>query len=149
MVKESTFAKLFTSKIEVAPLYMGYNSKDEEIVIYVKETGNPQHEKTQRKYGKLLEKSRKNRKRHRAIMAKIVAESIIDTWKGVLDKEGNVIEPTLENKVDALVSFKKLFFEVLDFASDSSNYQEDEDDDDDIQEEEDDVVSAEDATEKN
>ncbi|RLD57849.1 MAG: hypothetical protein DRI97_04450 [Bacteroidetes bacterium] len=140
---------MFTSKIEVAPLYMGYNSKDEEIVIYVKETGNPQHEKTQRKYGKLLEKSRKNRKRHRAIMAKIVAESIIDTWKGVLDKEGNVIEPTLENKVDALVSFKKLFFEVLDFASDSSNYQEDEDDDDDIQEEEDDVVSAEDATEKN
>lgn len=129
MANKSTFDDLFTSRLEIAPLYMGYNSKDEEITFFVKETGNKDHEKVQRKYAKMLERSRKNQKRHRAIMAKIVAESILDSWKGVLDKKGNEIEPTTENKIEALVRFKKLFFEVLDFASDATNFQGEEDDD--------------------
>jgi len=129
---KSTFDDLFTSRLEVAPLYMGYNSKDEEIIFYVKETGNPLHEKIQRKYQKLLERSKKNRKRNRAIMCKIVAESLLDTWVGVLDTSGETIEPTLENKIDSLFRYKKLFYEILDFAADSSNYQDDAPDDDEV-----------------
>jgi len=128
--KESSFDELFTTKLDIAPLFMGYNSKEEEIIFYVKETGNKKHESSQRKYSKLLEKSRRNQTRYRAVMAKIVAESILDSWKGVLDKDGNEIESTLENKIDALIKYKRLFFDVLDFASDVANFQDQDDDDD-------------------
>lgn len=146
---QSTFQELFTSKLDVAPLYMGYNSKDEEIIFFVKETGNKEHEKCQRKYAKPLERSRKNKKRNRAIMAKIVAESILDGWQGVLGEDGEPIEPTVENKVDALVQFKKLFYEVLNFAADSTNFAGEEEADDDEIDEDADELTAEEETEKN
>ena len=135
----STFDELFTSPLETAILYFGTNAKEEELSFTVRETGSPEHEKVQRKYSKALERSRRNRKRNREVMAKIVAESILIDWKGVLDEDGNVVPCTMANKIAALIKYKKLFVEIIDFASEATNFQPEEDfeDDDDISPDED------------
>ena len=137
---ESTFDELFVSPLETATLYFGENKKGQELAFTVHETGSPEHEKVQRKYSKALEKSRRNQTRHRAIMAKIVAESILIDWKGVLDEDGNEVPCNMENKINALTKYKKLFIEIIDFASEPTNFQaEDEEvmDDEDLTPEED------------
>jgi len=139
----STFDELFTSPLDIATLYFGYNANDKELSFTVRETGSPEHEKVQRKYSKALEKSRRNQKRNRAIMAKIVAESLLVDWKGVLDDSGNEVPCTLENKINALTKYKKLFIEIIDFASEPNNFQID---DDEIV---DDELTPEEDTEKN
>jgi len=144
-MKFATFDEEFTSPLDIAPLYFGYNAKDEELTFMVRETGSPEHEKIQRKYSKALEKSRRNRKRYRSIMAKIVAESILVDWKGVLDENGDEVPCTLENRIEALTKYKKLFVEVIDFASEVTNFQADEDED----EVDDDTLDHEEDTEKN
>jgi len=126
---ESTFDELFVSPLETATLYFGENKKGQELAFTVRETGSPEHEKVQRKYSKALERSRRNPTRHRAIMAKIVAESILIDWKGVLDEDGNEVPCTLEKKIEALTKYKKLFIEIIDFASEATNFQAETDED--------------------
>ena len=123
----STFNDLFVSTLDTAEMFLGVNSKDQEIICNVRETGCPEHEKAQRKYAKMLERSRNNRKRRHLIMSKIVAESLLVSWRGFLDDDGNEVPDTLENRIDALTRFKKFFFDVLEFAGDRENFQATED----------------------
>lgn len=125
----STFNDLFVSTLDTAEMFLGVNSKDQEIICNVRETGCPEHEKAQRKYAKMLERSRNNRKRRHLIMSKIVAESLLVSWRGFLDDDGNEVPDTLENRIDALTRFKKFFFDVLEFAGDRENFQAAEDGD--------------------
>lgn len=121
--ESGTFNELFESELDTAEMFLGVNSKEQEIICNVRETGCPEHEKAQRKYAKMLERSRKNRTRRHAIMAKIVAESLLVSWSGFLDENGEEIPDTLENRIDALTKFKKFFFDVLEFAGDRENFQ--------------------------
>jgi len=122
----STFDSLFKSDDEKSkngvPIEYGFNSKNEKVILYIAEAGNPNHEKAQRKYAKALENSRKNKDLYNEIICKIVAESILLRWEGVLDGDGEPIESTYENKFDALKRLRKLFLAVLDSASDTSNF---------------------------
>lgn len=126
-----TFDQLFVSTLDTAEMFLGVNTNDQEITCNIRETGCPEHEKAQRKYAKMLERSRNNRKRRHMIMAKIVAESLLVSWRGFLDDEGNEIPDTLESRTEALTQFKKFFFDVLEFAGDRENFRADEDIDDD------------------
>ena len=122
----NSFDSLFKSDDEKAkngvPIPMGMNAKNENITIWVAEAGNPNHEKCQRKYSKQLEHTRKNRKAHDEVIAKIVAESILVKWEGFLDDNGAPIEPTVENKTKMLRDYKKFMTAVLEAAGDYDNY---------------------------
>lgn len=122
----STFDSLFKSDDDKAkngvPVEFGFNSKNEKVTLYIAEAGNPNHEKAQRKYAKALENSRKNKDLYNEIICKIVADSILLRWEGVLDEAGVVVEPTYENKFNALKQLRKLFLAVLDAASDATNF---------------------------
>ena len=154
MSEKGTFDQLFVSTLDTAEMFLGVNSKDQEIVCHIRETGCPEHEKAQRKYSKMLERSRSNRKRRHMIMSKIVGESLLVSWSGFLDSDGNEIPDTLEQRVDALTKFKKFFYDVLEFSADRENFQVQ--DDEDIEEEDGDTaaedgegLSPEEDTEKN
>ena len=142
----ATFDKEFVSKLDIATLCSGYNSQNEELEFKVREVGSPEHEKIQRKYSKALERSRRNQTKSRAIMARIVGESLLVDWKGVLDENKKIIPCTIENKIKALTKYKKLFIEIVDFASEPSNFQ-GEDDANELTDE--DLLDPEEDTEKN
>jgi len=108
--------------IEGAPITIGINTKDEPIIMYVAEAGNPTHKKVQRKYDRALETARNNPKRRRDLMAKIVATSILTGWSGVLDSKGKEIPYTIENGIEALLKYDKLNIEIMDAATDIENY---------------------------
>ena len=104
----------------------GINKKDGEIVMIVAETGNPNNRKSMRKYEKALESSRNNKKRRNLIWAKIVAESILIDWRGVLDSKGKEVKATLENKIAALIKYERLFVDIMEAAGDSERFRPDE-----------------------
>ncbi|HUT42743.1 MAG TPA: hypothetical protein VMW95_00295 [Desulfobacterales bacterium] len=107
---------------EGAPITIGMNAKDEPIIMYVAEAGNPKHKKAQRKYDRQLEIARNNPDRRRLLMAKIVAESILLGWKGVMDSKGKEVPYTIPNGIDALLKYDKLNIEIMDAATDIENY---------------------------
>ena len=107
---------------EGAPITVGMNAKDEPIIMYVAEAGNTKHKKVQRKYDRQLEIARNNETRRKTIMAKIVAESILTSWSGVLDRKNREVEATMQNKIDALMKFDKLNIEIMDAATDIENF---------------------------
>ena len=139
---ETSFDDIFSfdkDKAEAGiPVIVGVNQKGEDVTIYVAMAGSEIHEKTQRKYSKQLERARRNEKLTRQIMAKIVAQSLLIGWEGVLDKDGTPVEATIENKIKALLSHKQLYMSVLEAAMDTANF---------IEEGED--LGAEEDTEKN
>jgi hypothetical protein len=105
----------------------GLNKKDEPMIMVVAEIGNPNNKKAMRKYEKALESSRHNKKRRNLIWAKIVAESILINWWGILDSKKREVKPTLENKIAALLKYEKLFVDVMDAAQDSDRFRPDTD----------------------
>jgi hypothetical protein len=107
---------------EGAPITIGMNAKDEPIIMYVAEAGNPKHKKAQRKYDRQLEIARNNPDRRRMLMAKIVAESILTGWSGVLDSKSKEVEYTVQNGIDALLKYDKLNIEIMEAATDIENY---------------------------
>jgi len=107
---------------EGAPITIGINSKDDPIIMFVAEAGNPMHKKVQRKYDRALETARNNPKRRRLLMAKIVAESILINWSGVLDSKGKEIKYTIQNGIDILLKHDKLNVEIMDAATDIENF---------------------------
>jgi len=123
----STFDEFFLTdekkSLEGVRIIVGYNQNDNEVALWVAEAGNKKHEKVQRKFSKALEKTRHNKDKQREIMAKIIAESLLLDWEGVLDDKGEAIPCTLENKIKALTKYKKLFLEVLENSSDAENFQ--------------------------
>lgn len=123
---QDTFIDLFKTDDNLAEngvkVPVGYNSKGKEVIFTVAEAGNPKHEAVQRRYAKALESTRRNPDRHRAVLCKVVAESILLDWEGVLDEDGNERECTLENRIEALITYKKLFYAVMDAAADEGNF---------------------------
>ncbi len=123
----NTFEQLFTTNEDGVEIFMGTNSKGGDIFFTIAENGNEKHEKAQRKYAKQLEAARKNPKKEHYLMAKIMAEAIVTSWRGVLDDDGAELAPTMENKVDAFNRYKKLFFAVLKEANNEENFMDSDD----------------------
>lgn len=101
---------------------MGYNDLDEPMVLVIAEAGNPDHSKAQRKYAKAIEKVRRDSPRARQLWARVVAEGILKSWSGILDEDGNEVEPSMENRVAALAGNERFFTEVLSVANEESHY---------------------------
>ena len=103
-------------------VHIGLNSKNDPIIINVAEAGNNRHQKAIRKYERALESCRHKPKKRHLITAKIVADSLLVGWSGIIDKKGKPVDPTFENKVAAMVHSKQFFAEVLDAAQDRANF---------------------------
>lgn len=110
------------------PINIGLNRNNEPIMLYVAEAGNPNHLKATRKYERALESSRHNHTKRRLINAKIIAESLLMDWSGIIDTNGAPVPASVENKIEALVRSNKLMGDVIDAASDRSNFMADEPD---------------------
>lgn len=106
----------------------GYNIKEEPITMIVAAIGNESNRKAMRKYEKALESARNNKNRRSMIWAKIVAESILRDWKGVLDSKGKEVKATTENKIAALIKYEKLFVDVMEAAQDNERFRPEEQD---------------------
>ena len=139
---ETTFDDVFSYDKDKAedgiPIIVGVNKNGDDVTLFVAMAGSERHEKMQRKYSKSLERARRNEKLTRKIMAKIVAQSLLLGWEGVLDQDGNPVEATTENKIKALMSHKQLYMSVLEAAMDTANFVEEGED-----------LGAEEDTEKN
>jgi hypothetical protein len=129
-----TLSNLFKSDADKAlngvPIAVGYNKNAEEVIFWIAEAGNRNHVKVQRKYAKQLEANRRNSKKIDKILINIIAEALLVHWENVLDSDGSVVEPTIENKVEALTKYKKLYHRVLDESSDADNFRLDDPEDD-------------------
>lgn len=125
----ASFDKLYAkdeSKSENGvPMEVGFNEKDEPIIFIIAEMGNAKNEKSMRRFEKALESSRRDKTRRRMVWAKILAESVLIDWKGVLDDKGEPIAPTFDNKVQALIKYDKLFTDVMEFAQNTDNFKPD------------------------
>lgn len=146
---KSTFDNLYRfdgdKAVNGIPFPVGTNAKNEEVIFFIAKAGNPDHERAQRKRSKQLELTRSKKARAK-IMCEIVAEGILKNWTGVLDKDGGIVEPTLENKASALDKYDQLFTDVMSIASNSMLYLDDNDDDDN---DPDDLTTPAEETEKN
>ena len=107
------------------PVHIGLNRKNDPVIIYVAEAGNPNHKKSIRKYERTLASSRHNRKKIELTNAKIVAESILMGWEGIIDVNGDPVEANLENRIQALVASDKFFIDVIEAAQDPNNFSQD------------------------
>jgi len=138
---KSTFDTLFSTKEDGVEIFMGTNKNGTDVFFTIAESGNPNHEKAQRKYAKQLEAARKQPKKEHWLMSKIMAEAIVTNWRGVIDEKGKEIPCTLENKIDAFNRHKKLFYAVLKEATNEDNFRDFDDfegdffEDDDVYEE--------------
>lgn len=108
-----------------AEMDVGLNAKGEPIVFIVAEMGNSKSERAMRKYERALASSRYDRKKRMKIWAKILAEAILLDWRGVIDKDGNEVPPTLENRIEALSKYERLFMDVMEFSQNPNNFRPD------------------------
>lgn len=109
-------------------VHIGLNRKNDPIIIVVAEAGNAKHSQAMRKYERALESCRHNRKKRRLINAKIIAESLLLDWKGILDAKGKPVEANFDNKVDAMMHSSQFMGDVVDAASDRANFVADQND---------------------
>lgn len=121
-----TFEDLFTTDENLSVngvwMPMGQNSKGEEFSCLIAEAGNPKHEAAQRRYAKQLENTRRSPERHRNVLCRIVAETILLDWKGRIDAEGNEVKADLKARTKALIKYKKFFYAVMEISADESHY---------------------------
>jgi hypothetical protein len=122
----STFDQLFSydpkkSEDGVKEI-VGVNAKGKDVVFHIAEAGSEKHEKVQRRYAKMLEKTRKTPKEHDKVIARIIAEALLVNWEGVLDDKQKPIEPTVENKTEMLVKYRRLRQKVMEVAVDEERY---------------------------
>lgn len=126
---KSTFDSMYVVDTKIASegkwFPLGINDKGAEIKFLVAMAGNDRHQKAQRKYAKALEKTRWSSVKHRAIMARVVSEGLFLSWDGVLDENGDLVEPSMENRIKALIKYEDLFVEVLNIANDRANFSDD------------------------
>lgn len=109
--------------IDGVPITIGFNDKEEPIIMIVAEAGNPNHLKAQRRHDRALEASRHNFKRRRHVMAEIILDGkILNGWKGVLDSNGKDVPFTRENALDALTKYARLMTEIITAADDPMNF---------------------------
>jgi len=107
------------------PITVGMNEKNEPIIMVVAEAGSPLHKKVQRRYDRALESSRRNPDKRRLVLSKIISESLLKDWSGVLDSEGNEVPYTKENGLDALMKYEQLSIEIMEAATDIENFRPD------------------------
>jgi hypothetical protein len=122
---DEIYAKDESKSENGVPMDIGINKKGEPIVFIVAEMGNSKNEKTMRRYEKALESARRDKKRRRAVWAKILSESVLLDWKGVLDSDGNEMAPSVQNKITALEKYERLFTDVMTFSQDPENFRPD------------------------
>lgn len=104
------------------PVTVGMNEKNDPIIMVVAEAGSKLHKKVQRKYDRALEASRRNPDKRRYILSKIISESLLKGWSGVLDSKGNEVPYTVENGIEALMKYEQLSIEVMEAATDIENF---------------------------
>jgi len=107
------------------PMDVGVNTKGEAIIFTVAEMGNTKNERTMRRFEKALESARRDKKRRRSVWAKILSESVLLNWTGVLDSNGLEVPPTIPNKISALEKYERLFTDVMEFSQNPENYRPD------------------------
>ena len=130
----SDLDKMYSPDKDLADLYIGQNSKNEEIIFKVAQAGNPFHEKMQRKNARQIERYRNFPKKLAEIYEEIVGISILRELGKLLDDDGNIVASTQKNRIAILHKYRAIFLKVLDTANDINNYldnPEDEDEDDD------------------
>ena len=101
---------------------VGLNQKGDKVIFWIAEAGNENHEKVQQKYSEELELTRHNDDLYQEVILKIIAESILVSWSGVIDNKGKAIKPTVENKIESLTKYNKLYHKVMQIASDESKF---------------------------
>lgn len=105
---------------------IGVNALGDDIIMIVAESGTKEHKKVQRKYERALEATRRNDKKRLVVMAKIIAESLLKNWKGVLDDDQKEVKYTVKRGIEALVKYERLSFEIIDASINRDNYRFDE-----------------------
>jgi len=101
---------------------VGYNKKGDKVVMIIAATGTPKHNAAQRKRSDLLEQTRFNEAQHEKVIAEIIAESILLDWSGVIDEKGKPIPATFENKLEAILKYKRLMGMIMTTATDMSQF---------------------------
>jgi hypothetical protein len=128
------------------PMDVGVNSKGEPIIFTVAEMGNTKNERTMRRFEKALESARRDKKRRRSVWAKILSESVLLNWTGVLDSDGNPVPPTIANKIANLEKYERLFTDVMEFSQNPENYRPDDNEADVVEESTKNLVTGSDGT---
>ena len=126
----SDLDKNYAPDKDLADLYIGQNSKNEEINFKVAQAGNPLHEKMQRKYAKKIERYRNFPKKLSEVYEEIVGISILKEMENLLDDDGNIVASTQKNRIAILHQYRAIFVKVLDTANDINNYLDDPEDED-------------------
>jgi len=142
--------KQYDTTRDTYELYIGLNAQEEEIFFLVAQAGNPEHKKVQRAYAQKLERARRNPAKRNRVVAEILAKSILKGWKGLLGENKQEIPCTYENKLAVLTNKKygeALFVQIMEAASDITNFQDEDEDGEDLDESE--SLSPAKATEKN
>lgn len=107
---------------------LGLNVKNEPIILIIAEMGNEKNQKVMRKYDKALETCRHNKKKRQMVWAKIIAESILLDWSGMLDTKKKEVPATMENKIETLIEYEGLFLDIMEASQDKDRFRPDNDD---------------------
>ena len=99
--------------------------------MFITEMNNAKNQKVMRKYDKILESCRHKKSKRTLVWARIIAESILIGWSGVIDENGSPVEATTDNKIAALIKYDRLFLDVMEASQDTQRFRPDEIDDDD------------------
>jgi hypothetical protein len=142
MSKIKSFTDLFGNDDEpssrTVEIPIGHNALDQEMRLKIMEMGSPAFQKLYRKMDRALETSRRKPKKRKRIWAEIVAKTVLLSWSNILDDDDKPVEPTYENRFNALVEHEGLLRETMDIAGDPAAFAES-----------DDEIEAGDDTEKN
>lgn len=120
--KIPTFEREFVADIDTAELFIAENENGSDIVFIISRTRTSKHEFASRKYQEELERADGNPKRTNAVHAKIISESLLVSWKNVLNDNGEEVEPTTENKCAVLEKYPALISRIGSFASNVKNF---------------------------
>lgn len=104
---------------------LGLNAKNQPMILIIAEMGNEKNQKVMRKYDKALESSRHNKKKRQFIWAKIMAESILLDWSGMLDRKKREVPATMDNKIEMLIKYDGLFLDIMEASQDKDRFRPD------------------------
>jgi hypothetical protein len=105
-----------------ARMYVGPNANGDDIYFVVAKSGNTENEKERMRKQKRLQATRFNKEVHNKVIAEVVAKTILLNWENVLDKNGDPLPATYENRLQALIDYPELFEDVVLFSADNANF---------------------------
>jgi len=129
MLKLSDLDRQFIGDRETTEVFIGTNSKGEDIIFEVAQMQNPEHEKAQRRFSKALERARRNPKKQREIQIEIVARGLLVGWKNLIDDDGKPVKCSTQNKILVLTKYREILDRVVETAVDVANFQDGDDPD--------------------